>query len=485
MKCPSCGKQIKEGNLYCDNCGTEIRFVPEFDPEVENKINESLSGMAQNLQDESIFYTREMLKKEALEEEQKARKYLPVYLAVAAAFIVGFLIFLFFGGKHDALSYEEQAQEYYVDGNYDKAINSLYKALDSTSKDNVSARAGLLFKLYGYQHEAGYDEDAEATLDELSDESVFDEDTVTSAIDTLISHYESLNEYDKIHELLVNCKLDSITKKYDKYLPAAPVFSEESGEYNEVLNISLFSKSEGSIYYTVNGADPDENSIKYSDELVLEEEGEYDIRAVLINSYGIKSDISNEFYILENVGPAAPEIMEDSGEYSQSTMIAAVCDSTCQIFYTTDGTDPTAESKVYTAPITMPVGTTVFKFVAVDEEGRLSEIVERKYHLTYTRLVSIEQAKANVISTLVKLDILLDSQGKVRGEEGHYDYVYSKDVEIAGSGEYYVFVETHVFNDGSTKETGLLYAVNTHDGKVNRLGYDSSGNYTLITISNR
>ena len=81
--------------------------------------------------------------------------------------------------------------------------------------------------------------------------------------------------------------------------------------------------------------------------------------------------------------------------------------------------------------------------------------------------------------------ILLDMQGSVRGEEGHYDYVYSGDIEIAGSGEYYMFTETHVFNDGHTSDTGLLYAVNKHDGKVNRLGYDSIGNYTLITISNR
>ena len=73
----------------------------------------------------------------------------------------------------------------------------------------------------------------------------------------------------------------------------------------------------------------------------------------------------------------------------------------------------------------------------------------------------------------------------MRGEEGYYDYVYDKDIEIEGSGVYYVFVERHVFNDGTTKDTGLLYAVNTHDGKVNRLGYDSSGKYTLITISNR
>ena len=40
MICPNCGKEIPEGHMYCDNCGTEINFVPDFEPEVENEINE-------------------------------------------------------------------------------------------------------------------------------------------------------------------------------------------------------------------------------------------------------------------------------------------------------------------------------------------------------------------------------------------------------------------------------------------------------------
>ena len=40
MKCPNCGFEIPEGHMYCDNCGKEINFVPDFEPEVENEINE-------------------------------------------------------------------------------------------------------------------------------------------------------------------------------------------------------------------------------------------------------------------------------------------------------------------------------------------------------------------------------------------------------------------------------------------------------------
>ena len=29
MKCPNCGEELKEGYLYCEKCGEEIRIVPE------------------------------------------------------------------------------------------------------------------------------------------------------------------------------------------------------------------------------------------------------------------------------------------------------------------------------------------------------------------------------------------------------------------------------------------------------------------------
>jgi hypothetical protein len=265
-----------------------------------------------------------------------------------------------------------------------------------------------------------------------------------------------------------------------------PVMSPVSGTYTEVnVNIKLLEGTSNKIYYTVNDGEPDSGSILYDNEIVLDDDGTYNIKAVAINEYGISSPVSESEYIVEKGAPAEPEIMEPSGDYNQNTMIVAVAEAGTSIFYTTDGSDPTMESKQYVSPITMPVGSSHFRFIAYDNDGNCSEIVDRQYHLVYTRLVSTEQAVNNLVSTLVRLGYLLDNSGKAIGIEGHNEYIYNSVIEIQGAGEYYVVVENHVSNDGSVAPTGLMYAVNTHDGAVNRLGYDSSGKYTLITISNR
>ena len=45
MKCPHCGHEMPEGYLICDLCGEEIQIVPDFEPEIENSITETLSTL--------------------------------------------------------------------------------------------------------------------------------------------------------------------------------------------------------------------------------------------------------------------------------------------------------------------------------------------------------------------------------------------------------------------------------------------------------
>ena len=35
MKCPRCGSEMKDGMLFCENCGEEIRIVQDFEPEID------------------------------------------------------------------------------------------------------------------------------------------------------------------------------------------------------------------------------------------------------------------------------------------------------------------------------------------------------------------------------------------------------------------------------------------------------------------
>ena len=54
--------------MYCDKCGTEINFVPEFEPEVQNQIDETLLGLADELN-----------KEERIKRERKEKNSLNAY----------------------------------------------------------------------------------------------------------------------------------------------------------------------------------------------------------------------------------------------------------------------------------------------------------------------------------------------------------------------------------------------------------------------
>ena len=42
MKCQKCGAEMVSGHLYCDVCGAEYQIVPDFEPEVDGSILNSL-----------------------------------------------------------------------------------------------------------------------------------------------------------------------------------------------------------------------------------------------------------------------------------------------------------------------------------------------------------------------------------------------------------------------------------------------------------
>ena len=484
MICPNCGNEIPEGHMYCDNCGKEINFVPDFEPEVENEINATLSGVAEELNREERLKEERRKKIRAFFDGLKRRRGIIILSAAAIGTLVAiiFLISFMFSGE-TAFSYLRAAERAKNAGNMSEAIEKLTEG-NSLFPDN----SDIIFRLSDYYLETGSNKEAVDTLKKITDSDFFSAETVSTAYESIISIYEQDNDLVDISALLNENDNEVAKALREKYVPSAPNISPSSGEYEDYLNVVINqSNTEGNckIYYTVNGDEPTTESLLYESEIVIDNPGEYRIKAVCINDYGISSKlIENSYTILEGM-PDAPEIMEPSGDYNQNTMIVAVAEAGCTIFYTTDGSDPGINSKQYISPITMPVGTSHYKFVAIDEDGDMSEIVERNYHLVFTRLVTTEQAVSMVLSTLVRLDYLLDNTGKVRGLEGYHQYIYDKVIEIEGAGEYYVIVEYHLSTDGVASPTGLLYAVNTHDGSVNRLGYDSSGKYTLLKISNR
>ncbi len=483
MKCPNCGFEIPEGHMYCDNCGTEINFVPDFEPEVENEINATLSGVADELNKDERIEEERRKKNKKLFDLFRAKSHLIIISAVIiVVLILAATIIYSFSGK-TAFSYMRAAESKKNSGDMNAAIETLIEG-----NKLFPSNSDIIFRLSDYYLEIDDKEKAVEVLKMITETALFPTETVSNAYESIISIYKQSSDYSGIAEVLNDNSDEVATALREKYIPTTPTIQPASGEFDDYVTITIEDTNESGsckIYYTVNGEDPDINSILYENEIVIDSTGEYTIKAVSVNDYGIASAVVTREYGIVDGLPAAPEILEPSGDYNQNTMIVAVAEEGCTIFYTTDGSDPTTESKQYIAPITRPVGTSHYKFVAINAAGEMSEIVERDYHLVFTRLISTEQATAAVISTLVRLDYLLDSSGKVRGIDGYHTYLYNSVIEIEGAGEYYCIVEYHTNNDGSSAPTGLLYAVNTHDGSVNRLGYDSSGKYTLLKISNR
>lgn len=480
MKCPNCGLDIPEGHMYCDSCGTEINFVPDFEPEVENEINATLSGVADELNKEER--KKEERGKRTKRIVRKARtNWKLILVGVATTALIVLCIFLFMNYNSKSIKYYmRMAEEARRSGNYKQAVEYLTEA-----NEEFPENTDIIFRLSDYYLEMGDYDAAVDTLMQIVESPLFPDDKVLTAYESIVSIYRQSGDKEKL-AMILDSEDKALGDMKEDMVPNKPVMSQESGVFDMLtLSIEMPKDTEGTIYYTVNDGMPDENSIPYEGEIILDAEGIYEIKAVVINEYGVSSEMVENQYVIEKGAPDAPEIMEASGEYNQNTMIVAVVQPGTSIFYTTDGSDPTTASKQYVSPIIMPMGRSHFRFVACDNDGNYSEIVDREYHLVFTRLVSKEQAVNSLVETLVRLGLLLDPSGLAIGVDGHYEYIYNSVIEVEGAGEYYMVDENHVYSDGTTVPTGLIYAINTHDGTVNRLGYDSSGNYTLITISNR
>ena len=75
MKCPKCGNELEEGKLLCEQCGEEIKIVPDFDIELEAQIDETISNIVENISvdenSQQVAEADEPQKTEADEQEDE------------------------------------------------------------------------------------------------------------------------------------------------------------------------------------------------------------------------------------------------------------------------------------------------------------------------------------------------------------------------------------------------------------------------------
>lgn len=422
MICRHCGADIPDDQMVCPRCGAEVQIVPDYNPlddVLAREVKGSVEGATRQIQTDDIRRyrrgnseqnanatrvlrqdemdrirrnirngtekpgtngnrrntdeMRRQRQQKRLEAAKRKRRNLLITMFVILALIIAGVIVVY--------------QNSYT-GMIRKGYNAI-QTRDYTAAERYFDRAILKDR----SRAEAYVGHAEIYIDQ--DDLDGAEDVYLSAIETqptneklyqaAIDFYIETEQPEKISVLLQNCEDKTVLDAVSDYISSAPEFSPEEGTYNEVQEITITSDTDGDIYYTLDGTEPTaETGTKYTEPILLQNEGETEIRAVAVNSKGIPSVIVTKRYTIEFPIVNAPAVTPSTGQYSQPEQITITVPEGYTAYYTMDGTTPTTSSTQYTGPVTMPENAqTIFMAVLVNNNnGKSTGVTTRNYITT-------------------------------------------------------------------------------------------------------
>ena len=476
MNCPNCGAQMKDGHMYCEVCGNEIQIVPEFEPEIEKSILETLSDVAVEISiDHEIIWKEDDAETEAQTEEvlqiltEGKKSGWKLYIAASILFLAAILcIYGFWSNQPDKLY--QKAVQHMENGSYEAALASF---------ENAIAKSGDVLYLNGMADcclQLGDEQQAE----ELCLEILKTDSENLEAYAKLIRIYKKQQNFERINELLQNCESREIRNQYLDFLANPPVFDKEDGTYREKITVKLIANASGILYYTLDGSEPTCNSLVYTTPLELES-GTFEIRAMFVNQYGVESQVSKGWYHVDVSRPQAPAAEPASGEYFAPGYITVEVPEDGKVYYTTDGKVPDQMSSQYSEPIPMPAGNSSFRFIVYDAGGICGEVTTRQYNLRLNAALSMEAAANQLLLELKEAGVLLNIRGDVAGKNGRNIYTYKYVLTIQDN-NYYLYREYYEETSGNSNVTGNDYVVNYMTGACFKAVKQPDGSYMLSEI---
>ena len=132
MKCQKCGAELVSGHLYCDICGAEFQIVPNFEPEIENSIAESLSDISETVENTiSVKVTKFTSKVKTL----KVPSFSLIFVFV---FVISMFLFLGYSKYTNSITYQnKQAIEAINKKDFYQAAQ-IYEKIRKNNSDDAS-----------------------------------------------------------------------------------------------------------------------------------------------------------------------------------------------------------------------------------------------------------------------------------------------------------------------------------------------------------
>lgn len=473
MKCPNCGAQIPQNSLYCEECGEDIHIVPNIDFD-DLDVQDTMENILEHITDEANNIRA---------NEQNAKKRNPVQkkillsaglIALFGIVLLGCLAFVKWK-NHNSVAYQlEKASECVSGKEYKKAIAYYNRALE-LDYSNIPVKFELA--------EVYFLENNKVEYEYLMRDIVTDENATTdqliAAYGKLIGIYRAKDEYQTIHNILSFCKNETVLDTYSDYVSLPPKFSLGDGYYTKVEPLTITAQRNGKIYYTLDGNEPGTYSIEYTAPIILEE-GEYEIKALFVNQNGIQSDVVTAKYHVEVEFLPAPVVNVLNGQYEHPVNIEIMGD-TSDVYYTTDGGQPSIDTIKYEGPIPMPLGTTHFRFIQV-KGNKVSQITDLEVTLEMNSGLSTVEAEVKGMEYALLTRRVLSPDGRFDSTADRYAYPFRYAISVEEQGDFYVLEENLIRGGQAPVPIGNLFAVNVYSGIIYGLQIDEYHTYSLIDL---
>lgn len=466
MRCEKCGTEIEEGKLYCEKCGHGIQIVPDYNPELEERIAKTLEKIVH--EEFGSYRETENQKQKKIQVEPKRAISLLTGTAIVIL-VLGILLGTHF--KH-INSYEYQftkAVEYAHKNKTEESLEAYEKILEMNQNSNDICIA--LAEIYKQQKQYDIAEKCLQTAIEREPSNI-------DIYRKLIEMYEESKNTQGIVSLLESCENEDIREAFREYELSEPQVNLEEGVYKDRLTLVLKVNTKETIYYTLDGSEPTLNSVVYKRPITLEE-GEYTLRAIAVNTKGMISQEIKKKYTIQLEVPSAPSVFPDSGTYQEPTDILIEVPIGNTVYYTFDGSMPSNKSKKYTRPIPMRLGTNTLTCITYDLNGKVSEVTKKEYTLTLNTTYESPEAIAAVRNLMVNTGEMYDLDGHAIGMEGNYT-LNCYEATIVNGNIYFLVIKRFNNSDGTITDYDYKYAVNAENiGEIAKAYVNSEGIYSF------
>ncbi len=372
MKCPKCGKEIPDGALFCENCATEIKIVPEYEAKLEEQISSGMAEAAKVIAEEK-GEPKTSAETEASGESSLQKQDTAVFEAVTGEAAPG---------------ENAQPEETQEDGADSAAVEETVSS-EEARQQHKARRAQRLAK---YAARRRYVKFMIVFLIGAFCASAF----LIFFYSRDLYHRTHTKSYyvGRAYQLSSDGKYQQAADEIDKAIALGPGRNEDTGEAASDAALYL-RKSEYLQKAGEEGLALGAASMALEDDASTEDDvvAAYGRMIAIYASYEEYDKIAELLskctrpQVVENYLQYAlfdPEFSEEEGTYEDTLTLTLSDQGDGSIFYTLDGSVPTTSSMLYTAPIKLTEGTYDVSAVYVNHFNLSSKVVTKHYQIDST-----------------------------------------------------------------------------------------------------